>query len=173
MNRYENGNIYKVADLDFNKCYMGSTTEPLSKRMERHRRLYQRYNETGKVDTRCCSLFDKYGVENCKFLLLEDYPCKTKEELLRREGEYIKKNECLNRCVARRIARSINRNTRNNLKQKDTNITKTIKKHILKEPKNIRNNIKKILLNENTNTMRQTKTLHQTRNGNTTRITKK
>ena len=173
MNRYEKSKIYKVVDLGFNKCYIGSTTEPLSKRMERHRRLYQRYKETCKVDTRCCSLFDEYGVENCKILLLEDYPCKTKEELLRREGEYIKNNECLNRCIAGRTAKEYKQNIRNTLKLKDTNITKTIKKHTSKEPKSIRNNIKKRLLSENTNTTRQTRTLYQTRKWNTTRITKK
>ena len=118
MNRYEKGKIYKVVDLDFNKCYIGSTTEPLSKRMERHRRLYQRYKETGKVDTRCCSLFDEYGVENCKILLLEDYPCKTKEELLRREGEYIKNNECLNRCVAGRTAKEYKQEYKEYFKEK-------------------------------------------------------
>ena len=32
MNRYEKGKIYKVVDLDFNKCYTGSTTEPFKQK---------------------------------------------------------------------------------------------------------------------------------------------
>ena len=32
MNRYEHGQIYKIVDAGFNVCYIGSTTEPLSKR---------------------------------------------------------------------------------------------------------------------------------------------
>ena len=37
MNRYENGKIYKITDFGFNKMYIGSTTESLKKRLERHR----------------------------------------------------------------------------------------------------------------------------------------
>ena len=64
MNRYEHGQIYKIVDAGFNVCYIGSTTEPLSKRMGRHRKYYKAYLETGKVDTRVRLIFDKYGVEN-------------------------------------------------------------------------------------------------------------
>ena len=37
MNRYEKGKNYQIVDVGFNKCYIGSTCESLSKRMERHR----------------------------------------------------------------------------------------------------------------------------------------
>ena len=37
MNRYENGKIYKITDIGYNKAYVGSTCESLSKRIERHR----------------------------------------------------------------------------------------------------------------------------------------
>ena len=102
MNRYEKGQIYKIVDAGFNMCYIGSTTEPLSKRMERHRNYYKKYLETGKVDTRVRLIFDKYGVENCKIILITDYPCNNKKELLRKEGEYIQSMECVNKCVAGR-----------------------------------------------------------------------
>ena len=48
---------------------------------------------------------DEYGVANCKIELIENYPCNSKEELLRREGEYIKNIECVNKCVAGRTAK--------------------------------------------------------------------
>ena len=41
MNRYEKGQIYKIVDIGQTKMYIGSTTEPLSKRMERHRSDYK------------------------------------------------------------------------------------------------------------------------------------
>ena len=47
-------------------------------------------------------LFDEYGVENCKKELIEQYECNNKEELLKREGNHIKENECVNRCLAGR-----------------------------------------------------------------------
>ena len=102
MNRYEKGKIYKIVSPDFEKCYIGSTTEPLSKRMERHRKLYKTYLETGNVDTRVRLIFDEYGIENCKILLIQNYPCESKEELLRKEGEYIQAMQCVNKCVAGR-----------------------------------------------------------------------
>ena len=56
--------------------------------MARHRSQYKKQEGmTGKV----CSvaLFDLYGVENCKVELVEKLICETKEELLKREREYI------------------------------------------------------------------------------------
>ena len=102
MNRYENGKIYKVVDVGFNKCYIGSTCEMLSKRMERHRNSYRKYLRTDEMETRCHLLFDEFGVENCKIMLIENYPCNSKEELFRKEGEYIQNLDCINRYVAGR-----------------------------------------------------------------------
>ena len=48
------------------------------------------------------SLFDEYGVANCKIESIEKYECNNKEELLKREGNHIKENDCVNRCLARR-----------------------------------------------------------------------
>ena len=51
VNRYENGKIYKITDVGYNKCYIGSTCESLSKRMERHRKQYKE-REDEKEDNR-------------------------------------------------------------------------------------------------------------------------
>ena len=99
MNRYENGKIYQIVDVAYNKCYIGSTCESLSKRMNRHKHNYKQYL-LGKQD-RLTSfyMFDEVGIENCKIELLEAYPCCNKEELQRREGHYIKNNPCVNKVV--------------------------------------------------------------------------
>mgnify|MGYP000844560719 CR=1 FL=1 len=34
--------------------------------------------------------------------LVEEYPCNNRQQLLIKEGEYIKNNECVNKCVAGR-----------------------------------------------------------------------
>ena len=47
-------------------------------------------------------LFDAYGIDNCKIELLEKFPCKTKEELNKREGEVIRSADCVNRMMAGR-----------------------------------------------------------------------
>ena len=41
MNKYQNGKIYKIVDVGYNKCYIGSTTETVSQRMARHRNCYK------------------------------------------------------------------------------------------------------------------------------------
>ena len=41
-------------------------------------------------------------MENCKIELLENYPCSSKNELLKREGHYIQSTDCLNKQVAGR-----------------------------------------------------------------------
>ena len=118
MDRYKNGKIYKIVDVGFNKCYYGSTTEPLSKRMERHRKDYKEYLQNGKNYTRSLGIFCEYGVENCKILLVEDFPCETKEQLLRREGEYIRNNECVNKQIAGRTSKEYYQDNNDTLRQK-------------------------------------------------------
>ena len=71
MNRYSKGQIYKIVDVGYNKMYIGSTCEDLSKRMERHRTAYKKYLRSGKRDTNAHLLFDEYGVENCKILWIQ------------------------------------------------------------------------------------------------------
>ena len=106
MNRYQNGQIYKIVDVGYNKCYIGSTTETLSQRMARHRGDYQSYlNNThpNKSYTNSVKLFDEYGVENCKIEWVEDYPCFSRKELEAREGYHILRDKsCLNRVVVGR-----------------------------------------------------------------------
>ena len=98
-----NAKIYKIVDVGYEKCYVGSTCEELSQRMARHRQTYY-FNEKHVQNKHSNSrvLFDEYGVENCKIELIENYPCDSKEQLLRREGYHIQNIECVNRCVAGR-----------------------------------------------------------------------
>ena len=103
MNKFQDGKIYKIVDVGYNKCYVGSTCESLSQRMARHRYMYNQYTTRGKESYRSCNLlFDEFGVENCKIELIEEYPCNNQMELHRREGHYIQCNDCLNKNVAGR-----------------------------------------------------------------------
>ena len=115
MSKYQNGKIYKITDLGYNKCYIGSTCESLCKRMGRHRREYKQYcnaNSKRKSFPRSMSLFDEYGVENCKIELIEDYPTDKREDLLKREGFYIKNIDCLNKIVSGRTKKEYYDDTR-------------------------------------------------------------
>ena len=68
MNRYDNGKIYKITDVGYNKCmYIGSACESSSKKMERHRTQYNHYIK-GKMKkkTTAIDIFNEFGIENCK-----------------------------------------------------------------------------------------------------------
>ena len=89
-NKYEKGQIYKVVSPDFRKCYIGSTTEGITKRLIRHKAVYNSKKRYGqKLDNTCFQLFDEYGVENCKIYWIEDWQCQSKKELEAREGHWI------------------------------------------------------------------------------------
>ena len=96
--KYQRGKIYKIVDVGYTKCYIGSTIETLSNRLSKHRNQYK----TRVTHVNSFLLFDEFGVENCKIELIENFPCSSKEELLQREGTHILNNDCINKCVAGR-----------------------------------------------------------------------
>ena len=106
MNKYQNGKIYKITDVAYTKCYIGSTIELLRRRMAHHKHKYKHYlsdkNDTNSNSRSANSLFDEFGVENCKIELIEMYPCNSKIELEKREGEHIATNKSI--CVNKRVA---------------------------------------------------------------------
>jgi len=101
MTNYNNGKIYKIESTLGDMVYYGSTTKQyLSQRMTKHRSDYNRWlsgKDAGKY--RSFDLFDEYGIENCKIVLVENFPCKSKDELTAREAYYIRNFDCGNKCV--------------------------------------------------------------------------
>ncbi len=102
MINYNNGKIYKIESVngDEGDIYIGSTTkEYLSQRMTTHRGNYKCFlNGKGNFIS-SFYLFNKYGVENCKIILLELVNVNSKDELLIRESHYIKNLKCVNKCT--------------------------------------------------------------------------
>jgi hypothetical protein len=84
---YSKGKIYKIEAEGTAEIYIGSTIKLLCQRMASHRSEYKRWKASGKGGCKSFDLFDKYGLENCKIVLIELYTCSCKAELERREGE--------------------------------------------------------------------------------------
>ena len=101
-NKYQHGKIYKIVDVGYKKCYIGSTCESLSQRMARHRQKYKSYLKGRAENTRSFFLFDEFGVDNCKIELIENFCCNSKMELLKQEGQHIRNNERVNKLIAGR-----------------------------------------------------------------------
>ena len=105
MPDYSKGQIYKIVDTGFNKCYIGSTIETLPQRMAKHRYCYTAFKKGKKTFITSYYLFDEYGVENCKILWIENYPCNSKKELEAREGYHQQNTDCVNRVNLGRTGR--------------------------------------------------------------------
>jgi hypothetical protein len=105
MPNYQQGKIYKIipTNTDDDICYVGSTTRPLlCQRMVEHRKGYKRWKGGKCEKTTSFELFEKYGIENCVIELIEIAPCNSKDELIRKEGQYIRLLNCVNKKIAGR-----------------------------------------------------------------------
>ena len=101
MPDYSKSKIYKIVvntDEEYSP-YIGSTTkEYLSQRFVSHRKDYKRYKDGKRDSVSSFILFDKYGIENCEIVLIENYPCATKDELHARERYWFDNMENCNKC---------------------------------------------------------------------------
>tara|TARA_R110000868_G_scaffold217925_1_gene468070 strand:- start:3566 stop:4189 length:624 start_codon:yes stop_codon:yes gene_type:complete len=88
-NRYENGKIYKIVSNHTDKIYIGSTCkERLCQRLAKHKANYTEWLKYKKNYTSSFELFELGDVE---IILIENFNCKTKDELFKKEKEYIEK----------------------------------------------------------------------------------
>lgn len=91
----ETGKIYCIRNNVDDSVYVGSTTAPLNKRLQRHKwemkrtpniKLYQKMMEV--------------GFDNCFIELIEEFEFETKKQLREREGEHIRRIGTLNIQIA-------------------------------------------------------------------------
>jgi hypothetical protein len=96
MPNYANGKIYKITCDENDSIYIGSTTRRLSQRKSEHSSHYLSYNEGRRPNY--ISAYSIIATGCWGIYLLEDYPCKSKADLDRREGELIQehKKNCVN-----------------------------------------------------------------------------
>jgi hypothetical protein len=106
MPDYSKGKIYKIepiCDHEEHEIYIGSATKAtlLAQRMTAHRGTYNKQWKDWKArHIRSFDLFEKYGVDHCNILLIESYPCETRDELTSREGHFIRTLKCVNKAIA-------------------------------------------------------------------------
>jgi hypothetical protein len=91
---YKNGKIYRLVCNKTGLQYIGSTTQRLSKRLYLHKNGFKRWKE-GKCETHVRS-FDIIENDDYQIVLIELFPCETKEELLKRERYWIETLDCIN-----------------------------------------------------------------------------
>jgi ribosome-interacting GTPase 1 len=66
-----------------------------------HRKDYVQW-ENGNVKVNKLTsfdIFDEYGIENCQIVLIETFPCSSRDELNARESYYIRSLNCVNKVI--------------------------------------------------------------------------
>lgn len=129
MPDYQKAKIYKLWSPSQNLVYYGSTTQTLSQRLADHIKK-KRLNIGGQ--------YTSYLVLDCedyKMELVEEYPCNNKEQLAKKEGEYVKNNKCVNIRVEGRTMKEWYEDNKTRLNQYDRERNKKRDKQKEKERK--------------------------------------
>jgi hypothetical protein len=87
------GRVYKIIAAQGNECYVGSTFNTTRDRFQGHKRDY----EFGGNKCSVVELFDKYGIDNCKMILIKEYLVIDRAHLMVFELLWIKKLKAINR----------------------------------------------------------------------------
>ena len=96
---YDNGKIYVLRSNQTDNIYIGSTTQPLYKRIHQHKKDFNRWkNEKRNYVTS----FELMKYDDTYIELLELCPCDSKIELCRREGQLQREMNCVNKEIAGR-----------------------------------------------------------------------
>lgn len=98
MPDYKYGKVYAIRSHQTDKVYVGSTTTPLYVRMAKHR--FDCKNKRNGITS-----FEILKNDDAYIELLENFPCNSKEELNRKEGEYIRLLNCVNKCISGRTGK--------------------------------------------------------------------
>lgn len=96
MPDYKNGKIYKITSPNTRRVYYGSTVQSLSDRLHKHIYVYKCFL-AGKPFNGERISFKVIKKGDAVISLVENFPCDTKAELLRRERWYIENNKCVNK----------------------------------------------------------------------------
>ena len=126
MPDYQKGQIYKLwsPQGEEDEIYFGSTTDKLYKRKASHKTKYNK----------CQS---KILIE-----LLEDYPCNSRAELEKKEGEYIRNNKCLNKVIPDRTIKEWRDDNKESIKENMKEYCKINKEALAEQKKEYRENNK-------------------------------
>ena len=87
---YQNTKIYKIWSPNTEQVYIGATTQTLAQRMGGHRRTTETQSKL------------IIGLGDAKIELIEEFPCNNKMESDKKEGEYIRSLNCVNKQIAGR-----------------------------------------------------------------------
>jgi len=122
---YSQGKIYCVRSYKTDLIYVGSTCQPLYKRLNEHKTSYNYYLKTGiskEYSYKIYELDDKPYIE-----LIKNYPCSCLDELRKEEGQHIRAMDCVNKNVPGRTPKEYREDNKANIKEYQKEYTKANK----------------------------------------------
>jgi hypothetical protein len=114
MPNYQNGKIYKIISYQTDDIYIGSTCELLCKRLASHKADFKSWNY-GKQ--KYITSYELLKYEDHQIILIENYPCNSKEELTAREAYHIRNTKCVNKFIPCRTMKEYYEDNKEHLKQ--------------------------------------------------------
>src|SRR5271166_3852804 len=96
MSDFEIGFVYKIIHNQSNICYVGSTFNRLSNRMNRHKQDYNRWLNGKFNNCGIYSYFQQFGIENFKIILIKEYKVINRRHLETKEQLWINKLKSVN-----------------------------------------------------------------------------
>ena len=86
--------------------------------MRGHRKNYNQWKKDKRDLKTSFLLFEDYGIDNCDIILIEAYPCNSKDELKSREAHYIKTIKCVNKCIPGRTSKQYDIDNKERIQQR-------------------------------------------------------
>ena len=113
---YNLGKIYCIRSHQTDDIYIGSTCQKtLAVRLGGHKDDYKKWlNGKGNY----VSSFEILKYDDCYIELLQEYPCRNKHLLNRKEGEFIRKMKCVNKNIAGRTRTEYSQDNKDKITEK-------------------------------------------------------
>jgi hypothetical protein len=139
---YENSSIYMIEPTcvyDEGDIYYGSTIQKyITTRFGGHKKSYKQWLNGNKSFTSSYLLFEKYGVDNCKIVLVETFSCKSKYELQAREAVFIRNNNCINKVIPTRTQKEYRQDNADKINEHNKEYYENNKNNILENADKIK-----------------------------------
>ena len=116
MVNYQNGKIYAIRSFKTDEIYIGSTTQKLCQRLQKHKADKKRYE---KGIQHYYTSFKILDYDDAYIELIENVPCNSKEELHKIEGKYIREMICVNKNITGRTLKEYYKENKDIIKQKN------------------------------------------------------
>jgi len=129
MPDYSKSKIYKIVCNITGLIYIGSTSQPLCRRIQDHKYDYKDYLNK-KSYSSCLTSFKILENNNYNIILVEDFPCERKEQLLARERFWIENTKCVNKMVPTRTKKEWREDHKEEIKQYRENNKEKIKQYL-------------------------------------------